>query len=58
MRTFILWIKCQLAWTWRLGIIRRTTAFRWEMDYCQRDCDLKELMQTKGTVTNHRSEAL
>lgn len=25
-------IRAKLAYTWRLGIIERTTAFRWEMD--------------------------
>lgn len=32
----MLWLKAKLAWTWRIGLIRRTTAFRWEMDYALR----------------------
>lgn len=28
----ILEIRAKLAYTWRLGIIKRTTAFHWEMD--------------------------
>jgi len=25
-------VRAQFAWLWRIGIIKRTTAFRWEMD--------------------------
>ncbi len=25
-------IRALFAWTWRIGLIKRTTAFRWEMD--------------------------
>ena len=28
----ILWTRAKLAYLWRFGIIKRTTAFRWEMD--------------------------
>jgi hypothetical protein len=30
------WLKAKMAWLWRFGVIRRTTAFRWEMDYALR----------------------
>ena len=29
---FIIWIRWKFAWIWRIGLIDRTTAFRWEMD--------------------------
>ena len=25
-------VRAHLAWLWRIGLIKRTTAFRWEMD--------------------------
>jgi hypothetical protein len=28
----LLWTRAKLAYSWRLGIIKRTTAFHWEMD--------------------------
>ena len=28
----LLKFRAKFAWIWRLGIIKRTTAFRWEMD--------------------------
>ena len=28
----LLALRAKLAWTWRIGLIRRGTAFRWEMD--------------------------
>jgi hypothetical protein len=32
MLRFILWFRAKLAWCWRIGLIKRTTAFHWEMD--------------------------
>jgi hypothetical protein len=32
MKLFLLRIRAKGAYLWRLGIIDRTTAFRWEMD--------------------------
>lgn len=32
MLRLILEIRAKLAYLWWLGIIKRTTAFRWEMD--------------------------
>ena len=29
---FLLDIRATLAYLWRIGLIKRTTAFRWEMD--------------------------
>ena len=31
MRTF-LWLRARCAHLWRVGLIKRTTAFRWEVD--------------------------
>jgi hypothetical protein len=31
-----MWLKWKLAWLWRAGLIRRTTAFRWEIDWSLR----------------------
>lgn len=28
----LLKLRAKLAWMWRIGLIERTTAFRWEMD--------------------------
>lgn len=28
----LLGIRAKFAWVWRIGLIKRTTAFRWEMD--------------------------
>lgn len=28
----ILSLRAKFAWMWRIGLIKRTTAFRWEMD--------------------------
>jgi hypothetical protein len=32
MRLTFLKMRAKCAWVWRLGLIRRATAFRWEMD--------------------------
>lgn len=31
-KMFMLRLRARFAWMWRVGIIRRSTAFRWEMD--------------------------
>jgi hypothetical protein len=33
-RVFMLFLtaRAHAAWLWRIGLIKRTTAFRWEMD--------------------------
>jgi hypothetical protein len=32
MKKVILEIRAKFAYVWRIGLIKRTTAFRWEMD--------------------------
>lgn len=32
MKLRLLKFRAKFAWLWRLGVIKRTTAFRWEMD--------------------------
>ena len=31
-RSIVIAFKADFAWIWRLGLIDRTTAFRWEVD--------------------------
>ncbi len=32
MKLHLLRLRASFGWLWRLGIIKRTTAFRWEID--------------------------
>jgi hypothetical protein len=32
MKLKLLRLRAKLAYLWRIGLIKRTTAFRWEMD--------------------------
>lgn len=32
MKLFLLRLRARFAWLWRIGLIKRTTAFRWEVD--------------------------
>ncbi len=32
MKMLLLTIRAKCAYLWRIGVIRRTTAFRWEID--------------------------
>ena len=34
MILFLLRLRAKFAWIWRIRLIKRTTAFRWEMDVC------------------------
>jgi hypothetical protein len=45
MLKLVLTLRARAAWLWRLGLIRRATAFRWEIDLA-----LGELSSRSGLV--------